>query len=272
MDTETTWLIESYPDDPQDQIRVQEITSALQGLGQAVTPFKYRPFSSIDDLGLPKKGNFAVLCSTNLAKKVRTERPDWNPGVWFNEEAYLVSTYAPKAKGLLLNHPTFFTLEDLIAKKWEVYTEFAQEACIFIRPDDGAKSFKGGILDLQDFDQTTETILNHNDKNLVVCVSSPKNILAEWRIICHRHQIVAAGLYKFQGLITEVAGAPPQALAKAQELLDRGWFPDPLFVIDVALDTNKNYSIVELNSFSCAGLYKVDKTKVFKAAIQEIQK
>ena len=49
-----------------------------------------------------------------------------------------------------------------------------------------------------------------------------------------------------------------------EEVLAHGWHPDPVYVIDIVEDNNGKFWLMELNSFSSAGLYACDKQAIVR--------
>ena len=49
-----------------------------------------------------------------------------------------------------------------------------------------------------------------------------------------------------------------------QEVLQIGYYPDSVFVMDVCEDSDGRFWLLEINSFSSAGLYACDKAKIVK--------
>ena len=146
---------------------------------------------------------------------------------------------------------------------YQFYGIFGKEAVIFIRPDTGDKTFKGGLLDLQD----SEGFFNEFEcyKHDLAIISTPKNMIGEWRFVCSRHkEIIAVSSYRYQGLCTRVPSAPPGATELCKEILEVGYYPNSVFCVDICQDTDGNFWLMELTSFSSAGLYATDKTKVVK--------
>jgi hypothetical protein len=137
---------------------------------------------------------------------------------------------------------------------------------IFIRPDGGDKSFTGRPLDLQDFDKfwTNDVVCGAKKEELVV-VSTPKNIRGEWRYICtNQKEILGVSLYKYNDQRTYIPSAPEKATKLASEILAVGWYPDPVFTVDICEDMDGNYWLLEMNSFTSAGTYAAPKGPIVK--------
>jgi hypothetical protein len=137
---------------------------------------------------------------------------------------------------------------------------------IFVRPDSGEKTFQAQLIDLQDFDNfwSVGSRMSAEDDDVVV-VSTPKNIQAEFRVVCSKYndgEIIAHSTYQYQKLRTLIPSVPVGVLDKCKEVFKCGYFPDSVFCIDIFQDGDLNFWVGELTSFSSAGLYACDKKKI----------
>jgi hypothetical protein len=183
------------------------------------------------------------------------------------DQNYLCSRYYPHFQKFLFNDKhVFTTVAGLKHNKWWFYSAFGKEAVIYVRPDVGDKSFSGKLLDLQDFDRfwSNAVLCNSKDEDLVV-VSTPKNIIGEWRyIVTNQKAILGTSLYYYQGQRTYIPSAPEKATQLCKQILGVGWYPDPVFTIDICEDSDQNYWLMELNSFTSAGTYAAPKAPIVK--------
>lgn len=189
------------------------------------------------------------------------------PGVLCNFENYLCTKYYSHLSGFLFNdNYVMVPFIELLTRRFFFYGLFGKEAVIFVRPDSGEKTFKAGLFDLQDLDSFSSQFEDHwND---LVIISSPKNIRGEWRFLVNdRQEIIAQSSYRYQGLLTKVPYAPPKATELCKEILKLGYYPDKLFCIDICEDNDGNFWVMELTSFSSAGLYAMDKYKVIQGVV-----
>jgi len=186
------------------------------------------------------------------------------PILYCNWDNYYCSKYYPHfGKYLFNDNYVMVPLSELKRRLYQFYAIFGKEACIFIRPDTGDKTFKGGILDLNDTTGFFEEFESY--KNDLAIISIPKNIRGEWRFVCTRHkEIISVSSYRYQGLATQIPSAPPKAREFCEEILSVGYFPDSVFCVDVVEDNDGNFWLMELTSFSSAGLYANDKEAIVK--------
>ena len=208
------------------------------------------------------KAPVMFLGSIGMTRLIKEELAHLSPVAFCSFSNYLCQRYYPKYAhhGLLFNDNIVWTLAcQFLAKKFFYYSIFAKEAILFVRPDSGEKPFQAQLLDLQDVDSFSKKV---NPDEFIV-LSSPKNIMGEWRfVVSNKPEIISYSCYRFQGQVTKVPGAPQGAIDKCWEVLKVGYYPDPVFVIDICEDSDGNYWLLELNSFSSAGLYACNKDKI----------
>lgn len=169
--------------------------------------------------------------------------------------------YGKFGKYLLNDDYVIVPLSELKRRPYFFFGLFGKEGMIFVRPDSGEKTFKAGLVDFQDFDLFYSQCEQYADD--LVVVSSPKTIIGEWRYMCNnKKEIIALSSYRYQGLLTKVPHAPPKATEFVKEILEVGYFPDPVFCVDIAQDGDGNFWLLELTSASSAGMYAMDMKKV----------
>jgi hypothetical protein len=151
-------------------------------------------------------------------------------------------------------------------KMWMLYENFGEEAKMFIRPDSGEKPFKAGLVDVEEF---TQFIDGYTSPNELLLFSTPKNSVGEWRIVVSPDiGVIAMSSYRYQGLLTRVPSAPKGATDLALKVLNI-YVPDKVFCVDVVQDGDGKFWVMEITSFSSAGLYACNKEAVI-TAVSEI--
>ncbi len=265
------WLIENFVGDNGYEDLITEVRN--QGMECIVLDirnhFELRP-------NLINKGECVVFQgSIQLFKKVKAELPVYPLG-WMTDENYLCRNYYPHVQKYLFNdRHVFTTVAGLKHNKWWFYSAFSKEALIYVRPDNGDKTFTGQLIDLQDFDEFFE---GNGSKKLskrysgceikntdLLVVSTPKNIKGEYRYICTKYkEILGVSCYMYDGKRTLIPSAPENATKLVKEILDNGWYPDPVFTIDIVEDGDGNFWLMEMNSFTSAGTYAAKKNSIVK--------
>jgi len=255
------WLIENFVGDNGYEDLIAEVRR--QGMECIVLDvrnhFELRP-------GLITEGECVVFQgSIQLFRKLKAELGAYPIG-WMTDDNYLCSNYYPHVQKFLFNDwHVFTTVGGLKHNKWNFYATFAKDAILYVRPNGGDKTFTGRLLDLQDFDNFWKDIVHCNvtDDKAMVVVSTPKNIRGEWRFICTKNkEILGVSLYKYNNQRTYVPSAPFKATKLVNEILENGWYPDPVFTVDICEDNDGNYWLMEMNSFTSAGTYAAPKNKI----------
>lgn len=207
------------------------------------------------DQNVPHEGIF--LGSIEGCNWISANRP--NVKLFSTFSHYACAAYYPKMQELLFNDRyAFIPFKDLARRKWDLYAWLGKEALIFVRPDSGEKDFPAELVDLKDIDKLVE---GYDYEGLAV-VSTPKNSIGEWRFVVTESEIVAVSSYKYQGILTCVPSAPIGATELAKKVLQKGYFPDSVFCVDVVQDMEGDFWVMELTSFSSAGLYACDVKKI----------
>lgn len=140
---------------------------------------------------------------------------------------------------------------------------------IFIRPDSGMKSFSGMVFINRNpyFTQDWGYVKHNTSEDDLVIISSPKKILSEWRFVVIDGKVVTGSIYKMD---YDVSLEPADPISDkhmfdfAQKMADK-YQPNIAFTIDLAIGIKGEIGLLELNSFSCAGLYACDMDKIVEA-------
>ena len=259
------WIIENFVGDN----GYEELITEVRNQGCECIVLDIRNHFELDPQ-LIKINELAMFQgSIQLFRKLKNELTCYPLG-WMNDENYMCSTYYPLFQKFLFNDwHIFVTMAGLKHNKWNIYKQFSKDTLIHIRPNGGDKTFSGQLVDLQDFDgifngKTSRCSAKETD---LAVVSTPKNILGEWRFICtNKGEIVAQTTYMYRGNRTYVPGAPEGAIKLCKEILAVGWYPDPMFTVDICEDSDGAYWMMEFNSFTSAGTYAANKTAIVETA------
>lgn len=145
---------------------------------------------------------------------------------------------------------------------------------LFVRPNSGFKTFAGQRIDLEDLDDhisTLDQISSVMDDTLIL-INRGTPIQGEFRFVVADKQVIAGSEYRWDGKLDIRRDWPQECWDLAQQVAQHEWQVDIAYTCDVAL-TEKGPRLVELNGFSCAGLYACDLEKVVqgvsKAAARE---
>lgn len=258
------WIIENFTDSEDYNDLIQSVKDS----GRDCFVIGRRNHFDFDPSSFKENDCVMFLGSIQMTRNVTSRLPAGCFPISYNTwDKYLCSSYYPSFKEHLFNDNfEFTTIGEFRANFFEFYRKFGNEAMVFIRPDTGEKSFQGQLLDIQDFDKFWgSTLIQSDDKNEKMLVSCPKNINGEWRFVCSKYnggEIIAQSTYQYQRKRTLIPSAPVGATNKCLEILKVGYYPDSVFCVDICEDNDGNFWLLELTSFSSAGLYATDKQKV----------
>lgn len=260
---EVTWVIENFT----KEFSYIELADAVRKAGHPLIEIKGDYNRELLRPLLDGKNHCAIFNgSISMSKLAKQELLTCCAPVSFNNYTnFLCSKYYTYFGEHLFNDRyVMMSLREFRRQKFFIYGLFGREAMVFIRPDSGEKTFTAQLLDFQDVERFYQENALVMDE--LVVISTPKNIQWEGRLVVNRQkEIIAYSTYRMQGQKTLVPFVPPEALEKCKELLNVGYYPDDVFCIDLCQDNDKNVWLLELTSFSSAGLYACDKEKIVAA-------
>lgn len=136
---------------------------------------------------------------------------------------------------------------------------------LFLRPDSGFKTFAGFVLTYNDMDhQLHGTMKTSSVTDDTICLLAPtQDLLGEFRFVIGKGQVLAGSEYRWDQKLDIRSDYPPECRDLAQQVAELPWQLDSVYICDVAL-TDDGPKVVELNSFSCAGLYACDHRAVVR--------
>jgi len=214
---------------------------------------------------------------------VQRKCPNWYPGPYSTFGAYDCTKYYPIFGDKLLNGDyLMMPYGDLNRNKNELFKQFGIDNTIFIRPNRGNKIFTGQTVYKESWDKDIKLIGFYDVPQDELCViSSPKNVLDEWRFFVYNEEVITGSCYKRGGKLTNTAlavsnrdkGFDFTAKAVADQNVTKGFRPDSVWSIDICRTSTNTFYVLEVGCFSCAGIYEADTDKlvdaVNKAAIKD---
>lgn len=234
------------------------------------------------DRGLGTKVDFdeyheddCVICygDIDFVLQVRQRAP-FIPGAYCNFDNMKCSTYfAYLGEHLLNKQYLMMPIGDLL-RRWDELTgifypwaSVRGNKSLFVRPDSGVKPFIGDVV-RPDEKLKIQSIVQSVGPETLVVVAQEKQITTEWRfVVCDKRVITGC-----QYLPEELPGWSPSSFCLAQKIASQEWQPDLCYTVDIAESESRVY-LLEINSFSCAGLYDCGIASIVKliseAALKE---
>lgn len=211
-----------------------------------------------------------------------------NPITWDN---YRCTHYYPHFGRCLLNQDyCMLPYGELDRRKKDLFDRFGNNDCIFIRPDDGEKSFSGTVLakNAIEWKRSMELLGFYDDmvKPHTLCVvSEPRNIVREWRFVLAPHKdggfdTITGSLYKenrkvklenVDGKWDLLSSIEPDtfAFAIANQMHEgkaatNPWSPDPFYTMDICETKDGGYYLMEINSLGSSGMYECNRKTILE--------
>ncbi|MCE6958078.1 ATP-grasp domain-containing protein [Cereibacter sphaeroides] len=187
-------------------------------------------------------------------------RPDLWPGAWHRTENLACSVWARQFPDLIVN-------QGLEILTWAEARDRDWRRPMFVRPDAVTKAFAGGVMALDKLDTAFAGYAAgpRFDPQLPVVVAEARPILGEFRFFIVAGEVVTGSCYRWAGRMDVRIDTHPACAELAAHVAGHPWQADTGYVCDVALMDDGQPRIMELNSFSSAGLYACDTRALVRA-------
>lgn len=138
---------------------------------------------------------------------------------------------------------------------------------VFIRPDSGTKTFAGQTIARADYEHEVNSLrqLSKMPAETLIWLARVQPLRGEFRFVVANGRVIAGSEYRWDNVLDIRSDYPAECLALAQQVAEHPWQLDRAYTVDVALtpirdSARRGYEprVVELNGFSCAGLYACD--------------
>lgn len=264
------WIIEDFLEDRSVQYLVEEINA--QQMTSVV--WSVRSFMDMnkeiekENQKYPGEQCIIFLGSIGMVQNIQ-RYAKWIPGTWSNfKELECKSYYTYLGEYLFNEDHVFLPVGEFERKVHWCFDTFGQEDTIFVRPDGSSKAFSGQQLHKEKLGTDLQWIIDptFSKRTDLLVVSSPKNIEKEFRFIVADKEVITGSLYKTRGIVTVHPDVDPGALELAQKIAKIPYTTDRMTVVDICMDPNGKYYLLEVGGFSCAGLYSCDRAAIVKHA------
>lgn len=148
---------------------------------------------------------------------------------------------------------------------------------VFIRPDLDLKHFSGQVMDATECADWLKDAMSLPpesgsyaiDPEMMVCISSPKNIKAEWRYFVVDGKVISGSMYRCHGQMRQERVTEEDVLEEAQRFADV-WLPNRTCVMDLALWEDPvilvdRVGVIEFNCINSSGFYDNDVDVIFSS-------
>ena len=185
----------------------------------------------------------------------------WYPGAYPEQGEETrnleVTTYMTKYDTMLNKDYVLLPIMELIRNSEFIFKNFNTDQ-LFIKDALAFKRFAAKVVTRKDIVDylTLYKDTHHIEDSSLVLVSTTKDILSEHRFVIVNRKPIAHSTYRYDGILDIRIDIPEEALKFAEEMA-KIWSPCACYTMDIAM-TKDGPKILEINSFSCAGLYACD--------------
>jgi hypothetical protein len=247
---------------------IEPVKVAVRRQGMAFGVVQPRQFLNglVPEVGgrRPGDGDCVVFLGTYPLMRQIQLHHRWVPGGWCDAERFDCARYYPAFGRSLLNHDGLMASIDAALREVEtVFSRFGDGGRVFIRPLGLEKTFTGRCVDAEGYVSALESARYSRCGALV---ARPRTIGSEWRLVVAPGGVVASSRYRKDGALAVASGCPDEVRSFAEHVLAAtDYRPDPVFMLDLC-ESGGSIHVLELNSFSCSGLYACDPDAVVAAA------
>ena len=173
-----------------------------------------------------------------------------------------------------LNHDGNFTSWAVFKHKAHSLFDELGSDDLFIRPNSGFKTFSGQVLKRENCEHEISSLdqLSSVMNDTLMLYKAAQKLQGEFRFVIADKQVIAGSEYRWDNILDIRRDWPQECWDLAQQVANHDWQVDVAYTCDVAL-TDSGPKVIELNGFSCAGLYACDLTAVVngvsEAALKE---
>jgi hypothetical protein len=273
------WVFDELLTEDMHSSGFPSLADVAQKMGHEVFRTKYVPFShNIQDFIPYGAGSCVVTYGTvQFCRQVEREHGRyWTPGLYFNQNVKSFSKYSHHLGDDLLNSDYYILPFGEVRR---MNFTWPAPGSVFIKPNSGMKEFTGQVIHWNNFKDDIRklhgAVENNIDDDCLCVLAPPRDIKAEFRYIICERQVITGSEYRWDNTLDIRRDTHVLCDAMAWKIANAKWQADTVYVCDVALLDNILSStttspveiakVVELNAFSCSGIYACDTYKIIEA-------
>lgn len=261
-----TWIIESevFPNNCErliSELKLKSVPHVICKFGKSYEDY-------IKDF--PDNACMVFHGSLQFASLLK-RKTNWT-GVYCNLPKFECQYYYPRLGQFLLNSDyVMLPFGELNRRKNWLYNTIGKNGNLFFRPSSGFKTFTGKVVNIDNWEKDLNLFGFYGvDPEELVIAAPPVNIKHEWRLFIADKKIIAGSKYDWE--VEE--NLPESVLQYAQKVVNSIQYqPDPAWSIDIGETESGELKVVEVGSFSCAGMYTSDPepivTEINKISVRE---
>jgi hypothetical protein len=247
---------------------IEPIKAAIRRQGMAFAVVQPRPFLNgvVPVVGgrLLQDDDCVVFLGTYPLMRQIQLQTRWKPGGWCEAPRFDCARYYPEFGSFVLNHDgSIMSIDAALAESDALFRRHESDGQVFIRPLGLEKTFTGRCVNSSAF---VSALQSARYARCGVLVARPRTVDREWRLVVSQRGVVAASQYRTSGELDVREGCPEEIRSFTEKVLvSTSYRPDPIFMLDVC-ESEGSMHVLELNSFSCSGLYACDPPAVVEEA------
>jgi hypothetical protein len=266
--SEVKWVIEDFEPDNS----FGKLAEEVKRQGMDCETIRYLPMQSGSYDVFQDNSCVIFQGSIELALQLQKQKK-WIPGSWLTPKNYECTTYYTHFGKYLFNDPYIFVTSGELLRRFEWLQKQAfggLKQFLFFRPSSGLKPFVACIQNVESKDAFKSSwwpwVEQFMEPSDIIVVSTAKDILKECRFVCAEHEIITGCQYRKGEKSQYDPGYPDGAKKLADMIAHETFSPDPMYIIDICQGADLNYYLLEINSFSCGGLYACEMDPIVKRA------
>lgn len=187
----------------------------------------------------------------------------WIPGVYCNLPKFECLYYYPRFGRHLVNSEyIMMPFGDLIRNQQNIFKDSLK---VFLRPSSGFKTFTGFVVDYGSWKYEINLLKTSVDPETLMVIGRVAKIQREWRCVVANKHVITGSQYREGENIVRIGELPNEVLTFAQHIVETcDYSPDPVWTLDICELDSGEFKVVEVGSFSCAGLYASEYDVIVK--------
>ena len=270
----SVWILDSYILDRLTRYSRRCITDILSDQGYPYKIVERKPNGFYDPIDPISDSPVVLYGSHQFVKAINPDGRFQPGGLGVNDRTAVTAYMSNLPLDWFLNKTGMFLTWSMFKQQAvELFDAYASRT-LFIRPNSGFKTFAGQVINLGTLDTDIETLdkLTGVMPETLIMINHTHEIEGEFRFVIADRKVITGSEYRWDGCLDIRIDYPESCFKLAELVAQQEWQVDIVYTCDIAL-TKNGPKIIELNGFSCAGLYACDLEKVVKgvsdAALKE---
>lgn len=260
------WVVE---DSTFDRDSTERLIASLEKQGIPYVPYDYKLFKNWKDIHedlqpILGERNDSVISYGSLNFITRFQKiGEYKPGTYCDFRGLECRSYynSELYPHLLNQRHMLVTWKEFQDDEDGLFRAFGGQ--IFVRPNSGRKVFTGMVFFQDSYRSDLGLSLERLEDSTILLLAPAQIVTEEWRFFVTGGRVITGGKFHEKGELSIEDTVDKQAESLA-ELASTLYVPDPVFVIDIGKTSYGDYKVIELNSFSCAGIYECNTDKLVK--------